>query len=65
MKIINNQEIAKLLSTFIYKSHNDNDEGYAAQLFVERVVLPDEVNSYSKEEIECHILEYLNINSVK
>lgn len=56
---MDNNEIASLLARETFKSHKEHSVEYAIQLFVEKVVLPDEVDSYSTEEIEKYIIKFL------
>ncbi len=56
---MNEQLMAKLLARHCYSPQKLDSVGFAVQLFIERVVLPDS-NSYSEESMEMHILNYLN-----
>ncbi|MER2005958.1 MAG: hypothetical protein ABS939_00780 [Psychrobacillus sp.] len=54
-----NEEIAKLLGNHCFNA-NTSDLDYAVQLFIEKVVLPKEVDGYNAEEMGKYILAYLN-----
>jgi hypothetical protein len=53
-----NEDIAKLLADHCYNPQN-NDFGFAVQLFVEKTVLPENLKSYNKKQMEEYILNYL------
>lgn len=53
------EEIAKLLGHHCFNA-NSSDLDYAIQLFIEKVTLANEVESYNAEEMEKYILTYLN-----
>ena len=57
---MNNKTIAELLANLCYKPKQNYSGEFAAQLFVEKVVLPDEIGSYTEKDIEELILGYLN-----
>jgi hypothetical protein len=56
---MDNKEIAMLLARETFKPHKEHSIGYAIQLFVEKTVLPDEIDAYNVEEIEKYILKFL------
>jgi hypothetical protein len=43
-----------------YSPKQENSREHAVKLFVERVVLPDTVMSYTDESIRPYILKFLN-----
>ena len=56
---MNKKLMAKLLAKHCYSPQKLDSVGFAVQLFIEMVVLPNE-NSYDEAEMEVHILNYLN-----
>lgn len=56
---MDNKEIAQRISEMIIKNYT-GDDTFAVQLFVEKVCVPEEVQSYSQQELKEHILKYLN-----
>jgi hypothetical protein len=56
---MDNQEIAKRVTNMIFKPKEEESDLFAVQLFVEKVVLPNNVNTYTKNELESRIINYL------
>jgi hypothetical protein len=56
---MNNAEIAKKLSEVVYMPVKDGSFEFAVQLFLEEVVLPSDVSSYTQQGMEDYILKYL------
>jgi hypothetical protein len=58
---MNIEKMAKLIASFCYKSkESDNDPEFAAQIFIENLVLPKEVDSYTEDKMEKYILQFLS-----
>ena len=53
------EEIARIIADRVYFPREDGTFEYAVQLFMEKVVLPDEVESWDAETMEKYILEFL------
>jgi hypothetical protein len=58
-----NKEIAKRISEMVWKNYEDNDI-FAVQLFVEKICLPEGVQSYTQEDLEEYILKIANNNFI-
>jgi hypothetical protein len=54
-----NEEIAHHLSWICYNPNTNRRDMYAVQLFVEKLVLPDNVTSYARNLLEERIIEFL------
>lgn len=53
------KEIAQRVARMAYEPHAPKSDGFAIQLFVEAVVINKGVESYTLEEMETAILDYL------
>ena len=56
---MNNQEIAKKVTNIVFKPKEEESDLFAVQLFVEKVILPNNINTYTKGELEIRIINYL------
>jgi len=56
---MNNQEIAKKVTNIVFKPKEEESDLFAIQLFVEKVILPEGIDTYVKRELESRIINYL------
>jgi hypothetical protein len=54
-----NKKIAKLVAEKIY-GVSQNETDFAVQLLIEKLVIPDNISSYTAAEAENYILNTLN-----
>jgi len=56
---MDNKTIAELLANLCYKPKQSYSGEFAAQIFVENIVLPEYLDNYTEKELERYILEFL------
>lgn len=59
------EEIAKLMTELIFKNNITKKE-YALQVFMEALILPEDVTTYGEETFEKYLLDFMgNKNKIK
>lgn len=63
---MNNEEIAKIVAGLVYSpKKSEKDPNFAVQLLVEKLCIPDDLESYSEEDVRESVLLQLNDKEAK
>jgi hypothetical protein len=62
---MNRQTVINRLARMTYRPKTEDDDDYAVQLFIEKIILPADSKCYTEEQIANYIDKFLNNTGVK
>lgn len=56
---MDNKRMAQRLANFCFAFKDEEDDSFAAHVFIEDTVLPSDCDSYTRQDLEQYIYNYL------